>query len=136
MNKRPEKCKNCNKNVKHLKKYTGRCDKWIGKYLCKMCFQKTPRNPFFLEVKDRPTSKITKFTMSQAEKVLLFKRYHKQGYSPDNAWHQINKVVYGMRMAKMRKTKALKDYHAKKTAEISTKKLISDKFKKSFDTLK
>lgn len=132
MNKKPEKCENCKKAYKHLKKYKGRCKEWLGKYLCGCCFRKTPRNPYFLQVKDRPFSKITKFTLSQAEKRLIYDKQVRMGYSSAEAWHKVNKVCFQMRMAKMRKAKAFKKHQMEKRTETSK----SDTFKESFTTLK
>jgi len=127
-----EKCECCAKMYRHVKKYKGRCEEFIGKKYCSNCFRKIPRNPFFVEVKDRPSAKLTKFSMSQAEKLFIHKKYIKQGYSSAKAWHKVNIISFQMRCAKGRKAKAFKKQ--KMDERLSKDKSLT--FKKSFDTLK
>ena len=77
-----KKCEGCGKMFKHLKKYKGRCKKWEGKKLCSNCCRSIPRNPYFVEVKDRPSSKITRFSLSQPEKKMLHSNYECEWESP------------------------------------------------------
>ena len=126
-----KKCDNCGKIFKHLKKYTGRCKQFEGKRYCGICYKKIPRNPFFVEVKDRPSYNITKFSLSTDEKKMIHTNYIKNGYTYDKAWHKINILCQQMRFAKMRKAKAFKQQKQMKGFE----RAKSDSFKKSFETL-
>lgn len=122
-----KECEECKKKFRSCKVQKAK----DGRKLCTMCRKRLVTNPFYIPLQQKGKGYISKYSISDEEKSILYKKLIREGKNSQQAWKLINSRVNMLRRNRSKKSEERKGERLEKVKE----KKVSSDFKKAFKKL-